>query len=138
MNRASRSASLARKSTLASVMVTGLVAALAFSAAAPAQPQAPKAPVRVRGRREGRPLELQGPEGHDLHGRGRQRSVLRDRHQVHADMDTRSRNVRPQAGTGRLALHSDRRLHTPREGRPVHDHEGRHLRMAAQAEQVAV
>jgi len=41
----------------------------------------------VRRRREGRSLELQGPEGHRLHRRGRERRVVYHRHQVHAEVD---------------------------------------------------
>ena len=63
MRRAGRSASLARKSTLAFVIVAALVAALALSAAAPAQPQALKAPSVCGGETKGAPWSYKGQMG---------------------------------------------------------------------------
>ena len=63
MNRASRSASLTCKSGLVGVTVAGLVAALAFSAAAPAQPQAVKAASACGGDAKGAPWSYKGQKG---------------------------------------------------------------------------
>ena len=62
MNRASRSASLARKSGRVGVTVTGLVAALAFSAAAPPS-RTVKAPSACGGDAKGAPWSYKGQKG---------------------------------------------------------------------------
>ena len=61
MNSRCRSASFARRSTFVPVILAGLAAALAFSAAAPAQLQAPNAPCG--GIANGAPWSYKGQKG---------------------------------------------------------------------------
>ena len=69
------------------VGLSALAAVLAFSAAAPAEPQTSKAAVPCGGVAKGAPWTYKGQKGNAYSVVGISGSVLRDRPQVPAEMD---------------------------------------------------